>query len=233
MKLSVIIPVFNENKFIKSTVENVLDFHKEGIYVNLVIVDDCSDDGTYEILKDLEEKNSSRILLLKHDQNRGKGAAIRTALEKIDSDLVLIQDADLEYDPTDYSVLIEPFLKNDADVVYGTRFHGGRAVRVHLFWNYFANKILTLITNILTNINFSDMETGYKVFKTNVLKSIKLVENDFRFEPEVTIKLAYKKKKFFEVPISYNGRNYLEGKKIKTKDAILAVICLFRHFIFR
>lgn len=233
MKLSVIIPVFNENKFIKNTVEKVLNFHKEEISVNLIIVDDCSNDGTYEILKELENQNSSRIVLFKHDRNQGKGAAIRTALEKIDSDLVLIQDADLEYDPTDYAVLIEPFLKNDADVVYGSRFHGGKAVRIHLFWNYLANKILTLITNILTNINFSDMETGYKVFKTNVLKSIRLVENDFRFEPEVTIKLALKKKKFFEVPISYNGRNYQEGKKIKTKDAILALVCLFRHFIFR
>ena len=180
----------------------------------------------------MQKKYPDNIRILNHEKNLGKGAAIRTAIKNIESDIVLIQDADLEYDPLDYSKLINPILNSNADVVYGSRFLGGQQVRIHLFWNYVANKILTLVTNILVNMNFSDMETGYKVFKKNVLQSIEVEENSFTFEPEITIKLAKKKFVFYEVPISYYGRSYDEGKKIKTKDAFLALYCLLKYRFF-
>ena len=230
MNLNIIIPVYNEKNTIEIIVDKVLQYKE--LSSKMIIVDDGSTDGTQDILNNLKIKYPDRIKVLNHAKNLGKGAAIRTAIKNLDSDIVLIQDADLEYDPSDYSKLIKPILTNKADVVYGSRFLGGQQVRVHLFWNYLANKILTLTTNILVNMNFTDMETGYKVFKTKVLQSIEVQENSFTFEPEITIKLAKKKFIFFEVPISYYGRSYEEGKKIKLKDAFLALYCLFKYRFF-
>lgn len=230
MNLNIIIPVYNEKNTIEIIVDKVLQYKE--LSSKMIIVDDGSTDGTQDILDNLKIKHPDRIKILNHEKNLGKGAAIRTAIKNLDSDIVLIQDADLEYDPSDYSKLIKPILTNKADVVYGSRFLGGQQVRVHLFWNYLANKILTLTTNILVNMNFTDMETGYKVFKTKVLQSIEVQENSFTFEPEITIKLAKKKFIFFEVPISYYGRSYEEGKKIKLKDAFLALYCLFKYRFF-
>ena len=162
----------------------------------------------------------------------GKGGGIRTGLKHATGNIVLIQDADLEYDPSDYPQLIEPFLKTDADVVYGTRFKGGSYSRLHFFWHYVANKFLTLMTNVMTNLNMSDMETGYKVFKKEVINSITIKENSFGVEPEITMKLAKKKFVFYEVSISYKGRSYSEGKKITLKDAFIAVYCIFKYKFF-
>ena len=164
------------------------------------------------------------INVLFHNENLGKGAAIQSAIKHVSGELVLIQDADLEYDPFDYDKLLLPFFETDADVVYGSRFlGGGKYTRIHFFWHYLANKILTFICNLFINLNLTDMETGYKVFKSSAIKSISLVEKSFSFEPEVTIKLAKKKFKFYEVPITYNGRSYEEGKKIGLKDAFIAL----------
>ena len=173
-----------------------------------------------------------RIIL--HDHNQGKGAAIRTGIKNINGDILIIQDADLEYDPSDYNKLLTPFFETDADIVYGSRFlGGGKYVRIHFFWHYLANKILTFICNIFINLNLTDMETGYKVFKSSVIKNINIEEDSFSFEPEVTIKLARKKYKFYEVPITYNGRSYEEGKKIGLKDAFIAlktiIICSIKN----
>jgi glycosyltransferase involved in cell wall biosynthesis len=230
MNLDVIIPVYNEKKTIEIVVNKVLKFKE--LNTTIIIVNDGSTDETVDIIKNLKKKYPDNIKILNHDKNLGKGAAINTAIQNLESEIVLIQDADLEYDPSDYSKLLHPILNNQADVVYGSRFLGGQQVRVHLFWNYLANKLLTLTTNILVNMNFTDMETGYKVFKRSSLESIKIEENSFTVEPEITIKLAKKKFIFYEVPISYYGRSYEEGKKIKLKDAFLAFYCLFKYRFF-
>jgi len=223
-KLSIIIPCYNEKKSIEEILRRVnqsLKNYKISKY-EILIVDDFSNDGTIGILKNLE--NREKIQIHYHDTNLGKGAAIHTALKYANSDITIIQDADLEYDPFDYEKLLVPFFDANADVVYGSRFlGGGKYVRIHFFWHFLANKILTFICNLFVNLNLSDMETGYKAFKTSVLKSIELKEKTFSFEPEVTIKLAKKKYKFFEVPITYNGRSYEEGKKIGLKDAFIAL----------
>ena len=223
-KLSIVIPCYNE----KNTIENILKKVIQSLNnykilkYEIIIVDDCSNDGTIKLLKNLALDENIQIYF--HDNNLGKGAAIQTALKYITGDITLIQDADLEYDPLDYNKLLVPFLEANADIVYGSRFlGGGKYVRIHFFWHYLANKILTFICNLFINLNLTDMETGYKVFKTSVLKSISLKEKSFSFEPEVTIKLAKKKYKFFEVPVTYNGRSYEEGKKIGLKDAFIAL----------
>ena len=223
-KLSIVIPCYNE----KNTIENILKKINQSLNnykilnYEIIIVDDCSNDGTTKLLKNLTFDENRQIYF--HDNNLGKGAAIQTALKYITGDITLIQDADLEYDPLDYNKLLIPFLEANADIVYGSRFlGGGKYVRIHFFWHYLANKILTFICNLFINLNLTDMETGYKVFKTSVLKSISLKEKSFSFEPEVTIKLAKKKYKFFEVPVTYNGRSYEEGKKIGLKDAFIAL----------
>ena len=223
-KLSIVIPCYNE----KNTIENILKKVIQSLNnykilkYEIIIVDDCSNDGTIKLLKNLALDENIQIYF--HDNNLGKGAAIQTALKYITGDITLIQDADLEYDPLDYNKLLIPFLEANADIVYGSRFlGGGKYVRIHFFWHYLANKILTFICNLFINLNLTDMETGYKVFKTSVLKSINLKEKSFSFEPEVTIKLAKKKYKFFEVPVTYNGRSYEEGKKIGLKDAFIAL----------
>lgn len=223
-KLSIIIPCYNEKDTIEEILKKINQSLKnyELLKYEILIVDDFSNDGTTEILKSLT--NSEKIQIYYHDNNLGKGAAIHTALKYTTGDITIIQDADLEYDPFDYYKLLVPFFETNADIVYGSRFlGGGKYVRIHFFWHYLANKILTFLCNLFINLNLTDMETGYKVFKTAVLKSIDLKEKSFSFEPEVTIKLAKKNYKFFEVPITYNGRSYEEGKKIGLKDAFIAL----------
>ena len=233
-KLSIVIPCYNE----KNTIENILKKINQSLKnynilkFEIIIVDDYSTDGTSKLLKDLAYDDKIQIYF--HDNNLGKGAAIHTALKYITGDITLIQDADLEYDPFDYNRLLVPFFEANADIVYGSRFlGGGKYVRIHFFWHYMANKILTFICNLFINLNLTDMETGYKVFKTSVLKSINLKEKSFSFEPEVTIKLAKKKYKFFEVPITYNGRSYEEGKKIGLKDAFIALKTIIFYSFMR
>ena len=223
-KLSIIIPCFNEKNTIEDILKKIdqsLNYYKFSNF-EIIVVDDFSTDGSKEVLKKLSNKEKIQIYF--HDNNLGKGAAIHTALRYTTGDIVIIQDADLEYDPFDYNKLLVPFFETNADIVYGSRFlGGGKYVRIHFFWHYLANKILTFICNLFINLNLTDMETGYKVFKTSALKSINLKEKSFSFEPEVTIKLAKKNYKFFEVPITYNGRSYEEGKKIGLKDAFIAL----------
>ena len=223
-KLSIIIPCYNEKNTIEKILKKIdLSLINYGFQnYEILIIDDFSNDGTKEVLKNF--LNKEKIQIYFHDDNLGKGAAIHTALKHITGNITIIQDADLEYDPFDYDKLLVPFFEANADVVYGSRFMGGgKYVRIHFFWHYLANKILTFICNLFINLNLTDMETGYKVFKTSALKSINLIEKSFSFEPEVTIKLAKKKYKFFEVPVTYNGRSYEEGKKIGLKDALIAL----------
>jgi len=225
-KITIIIPCYNEER----TIENVISQVELNISQNteIIVIDDFSSDGSVEILKNIA--NSNRIKLIEKKLNEGKGSCIHTGLEQAKGDIIIIQDADLEYSPNDYRKLLIPFEQANADVVYGSRFlGGGRYVRVHFFWHYLANKILTFLCNLFTNLNMTDMETGYKVFKRSAIEQINLKEKSFGFEPEVTIKLAKKKYKFFEVPISYNGRSYEEGKKIGLKDAFIAVFCIIKY----
>ena len=226
--LTIIIPCYNE----KNTIIKLLDKIEEikNIDKEIIVVDDKSTDGSKDLIKNYEFQSKHKKIF--HDKNLGKGAAIKTALEHLTGDITIIQDADLEYDPTDYNKLLLPFFETNADVVYGSRFlGGGKYSRVHFFWHYLANKILTFICNLFTNLNLTDMETGYKVFKSQALKSISLKEQTFSFEPEITIKLAKNKCKFFEVPITYNGRSYEEGKKIGLKDAFIALKTIILYSI--
>ena len=233
-KLSILIPCYNEVSSIDLIINKVLknlEFYNFSNY-EIVIVDDFSIDGSRKKIEMFSKNEKFKIIL--HDHNQGKGAAIRTGIKNIDGDILIIQDADLEYDPSDYNKLLTPFFETDADIVYGSRFlGGGKYVRIHFFWHYLANKILTFICNIFINLNLTDMETGYKVFKSSVIKNINIEEDSFSFEPEVTIKLARKKYKFYEGPITYNGRSYEEGKKIGLKDAFIAlktiIICSIKN----
>ncbi len=214
--ISVIMPVYNEVKTISKIVRRVqsVDLKKE-----IIIVDDASTDGTREVLQELA--NEPDITVLFHQLNQGKGAALRTAFNEVKGDIVIIQDADLEYDPFEYSKLIRPIMEGKADAVYGSRFLGGPH-RVLLFWHYLGNKILTLFSNMFTNLNLTDMETCYKVFKSSLLKEFTIESNRFGVEPEITTKLARLKCRIYEVDISYSGRDYTEGKKINWKDGIAA-----------
>ncbi len=231
MKLSVLIPVYNEERTLEEVVRRVrsIELPKE-----IILVDDGSKDRSREILTQLQKEterapdplNEIRVFLQPH--NQGKGAAIKVALDHARGEVIIIQDADLEYDPHDYPALLEPIERGLADVVYGTRFAGGGAHRVLFFWHSLGNRMLTLVSNMLTNLNLSDMEVGYKMFRAEVLKSIRLESNRFGFEPEVTLKLAKKGYRFYEVPISYHGRTYQEGKKITWKDGVSALYYMFR-----
>ncbi len=230
MKVSIIIPCFNEEKTISLIIDKI--YMQEKIIKEVIIINDGSTDNTSKILMELKEKYRD-IILINHENNKGKGSALKTGFSNATGDLILIQDADLEYDPSDYSKLIVPFIKTDAQIVYGSRFMGGDYVRLHYYWHYIANKLLTTMTNIFTNLNMTDMETGYKVFKKECLKDISLAEKGFGIEPEITVKLAKKKFIFYEVPISYSGRSYEEGKKITIKDAFRALFCIVRYSIFK
>ena len=224
-KLSVVIPVYNEERYIKEVIERVKNVP---IDKEIIIVDDASTDGTREILKELEGEG---IKVFYHNKNQGKGAAIRTGFKHCQGDIVIIQDADLEYFPEEYPELIEPIEKGWADVVYGSRFLGKKH-RVLYFHHYLANRFITFISNLFSNLNLTDIEVCYKVFKREVIQSIPLKQNRFGIEPEITMKIARRKLRIFEVPISYNGRSYAEGKKIKWKDGITAIWCIIRYAFF-
>ncbi len=229
MKVSIIIPCFNEEKTLSKVVEKVMNF--KSFDKEVIIVDDCSKDNTQKIINDLVSKFDV-IKSIRHDKNYGKGEGIKSGVKVSTGDIILIQDADLEYNPEEFDILLKPFLETNADVVYGSRFLGGEYVKLSFFWHYVANKILTLFCNIFTNLNMTDMETGYKLFKSEAIKSIKLKEQSFGIEPEITIKLAKKGYIFYEVPISYRGRSYDEGKKIGLKDAFVAVFCIIKYRFF-
>ena len=231
LKLNVIIPCYNEKNTIEIIIDKVLKVNIEPHKKKIIIIDDHSNDGSRDILKKYENKNDMEILY--HEKNYGKGKAIRSGLAKVEEGLVLIQDADLEYNPRDYKKLLKPFEEAKADVVYGSRFLGGQEYsRIHYFWHFIANKILTFFCNFFTNLNMTDMETGYKVFKKENIDKIDLLEDSFGIEPELTIKLAKQKLRFFEVPISYNGRSYAEGKKIGLSDAFKAIYCIVKYKLF-
>ena len=223
MKLSLIIPVYNEN----STIEEILRRVKaEEIATEILVIDDGSIDGTRDILGNLDQDSQVRVIL--HDRNRGKGAAVRTGFQNATGEVFLIQDADLEYDPRDYPALIQPIEEGIADVVYGSRFLGGPR-RTVMFWHMVANKLLTFMTNLLYNTILSDMETGYKVFKREIVDGMQIHANSFDFEPEFTAKILKKKVRVYEVPISFNPRDYDEGKKIGMRDAFQAVWTLLKY----
>jgi len=228
MLISVIIPVYNEQDTLEEIIKKIKDVKIEK---EIIIVDDYSTDSTKEILKKYEKDKSLKIVL--HEKNQGKGASIRTGISHVSGDIVIIQDADLEYDPNDYPNLLAPILEGKADVVYGSRFMGGCPHRVHLFWHYLGNKFLTLVSNFFTNLNLTDMETCYKVFKTEIIKSIDLQQNRFGIEPEVTAKVSRMKCRVYETGISYYGRNYDEGKKITWKDGVQAIYCIVRYGLFK
>jgi glycosyltransferase involved in cell wall biosynthesis len=225
LKISVVVPVYNEKNTIREIVKTIQQVSLEK---EIIIVDDCSTDGTREILKGMAGNN---LKILFHDKNQGKGAALKTGFQEVTGDIVIIQDADLEYNPQEYQILIQPILEGKADAVYGSRFLGGPH-RVLFFWHYVGNKLLTTLSNMFTNVNLTDMETCYKAFKASLLKKMEIKSKRFGFEPEITAKLAKLKCRIYEVPISYSGRDYSEGKKINWKDGIAAFFWIIRYNIF-
>ena len=228
-RLSVIIPAYNERATIQNLLQKVVAAPLPvGVALEIVVVDDGSKDGTRELLREIAAKGDPEILLIEQPENRGKGAAIRTGFAAATGDVMLIQDADLEYDPRDYPVLLQPILDDEADVVYGSRFLGGPH-RVLFYWHSVGNKFLTMLSNMMTDLNLSDMETCYKVFRREVLDGLVLRSNRFGIEPELTAKVAKRGARVFEVPISYRGRTYAEGKKIGWKDGFSAIWSILRY----
>jgi glycosyltransferase involved in cell wall biosynthesis len=224
MTVTVVIPAYNEVNTILVLLEHV---RAVGVATEIVIVEDCSTDGTRELLRNLPSTPDLRIVF--HDRNRGKGAALRTGFAVATGDVVIVQDADLEYDPREYRKLLQPIVEDKADVVYGSRFSGGESHRVLYFWHYLGNRMLTLMSNAFTNLNLSDMETCYKVFRREILAKIEIEEERFGFEPEITGKVAALRCRIYEVGISYSGRTYEEGKKITWKDGVRAVWCIVKY----
>jgi glycosyltransferase involved in cell wall biosynthesis len=229
MKLSVIIPIYNEFK----TLEEILKRIKNQTHIQkeIILIDDFSTDGSRELIKNKLKSKVQKIIL--NEKNYGKGYSVRQGIEIAEGDIILIQDADLEYSPTDYDKLVNPILNNDADIVYGSRFIGSDEKRVLFFWHTLGNKFLTLLSNVFTNLNLTDMENCYKVFRSNIIKNIELKENRFGFEPEITAKIAKKDFRIYEVGVKYYGRKYKDGKKITWKDGFSAIRCIILYSLFK
>jgi dolichol-phosphate mannosyltransferase len=232
VKLSILIPVYNEEATLETIVERVLDVEYEVEEIELVIVDDCSTDASFDVAHKISE-NLPNLVVSKHEENQGKGAAIRTAMKISTGDVVIVQDADLEYDPRDIPSLISLIQQDIADVVYGSRFSSSGPHRVLYFWHQIGNNFLTLFSNIMTNINLTDMEVCYKALRRAVVNTIDVEENRFGFEPEITAKIAKGKWRIYEMPISYFGRTYEEGKKIGWRDGMRAIVCIMKYNLFR
>ncbi|HZM04711.1 MAG TPA: glycosyltransferase family 2 protein [Candidatus Saccharimonadales bacterium] len=227
--LAVVVPVFNEEKTIANVIQTVA---VQPLVREIIIVDDASGDNTWQALQSVAASDS-RVRLFRHDVNQGKGAALRTGFSKVTAPLVVVQDADLEYDPCEYGLLCKPILQNKADVVFGSRFLGGGAHRVLYYWHSFGNKLLTTLSNMATNLNLTDMESGYKVFRREVIQQVSIEENRFGFEPEIVAKVSKMNIRIYEVSISYNGRTYAEGKKIGWRDGVSALRCVFKYNFLR
>jgi len=227
--LGIVMPVYNEERTLHVIVQKVLARPE---VQELVIIDDCSSDDTWSVMENLAQ-DDKRIRIFRHDKNQGKGAALRTGFSKMKAEWVLIQDADLEYDPEEYPILLQPVLERDADVVFGSRFRGGHQHRVLYYWHSLGNRFLTTLSNMFTNLNLTDMETCYKLFKREFIQKIDIKENRFGFEPEITAKVAAMNLVIYEVAISYYGRTYDEGKKIGWKDGIRAIWCIVKYGFFK
>ena len=223
--ISVLVPCFNESNTILEIL-NKIHSQKKKLDLQIIVSDDGSNDGTYELLLKNEHLYD---VIIRSDVNEGKGAALKKTIEKIEGKITIIQDADLEYDPDEYEKLIHPILNLDGDIVYGNRFNNNKYERVHMFSHKLANSLITFLVNLFTNVNFKDVECGFKVFKSNIFKNLNLYEKSFGFEIEVTKKICKQGNKIFQVPVSYNGRSYKDGKKIKLKDAFRAIYCIFRY----
>ncbi len=230
MKLSIVVPVYNEKDTIESILSRIMSASVYNMAKEIIVVDDFSTDGTRDILK---KYNDTEVKIFYHDKNKGKGAALKTGFNKVTGDFVIVQDADLEYDPKDYEKLLKPLIDGKADVVYGSRFMGGEPHRVIYFWHYLGNKFLTMFSNMFTNLNLTDMETCYKLFRKEVLDKITIEEGRFGFEPEITAKVSMLDVRIYEVGISYSGRSYSEGKKIGFKDGFRTLYVIVKYGLFK
>ncbi len=228
MKLSVIIPCYNEVETLETVIKAVRQSPVQNI--EIVVIDDYSTDGTRELLQSSLSNSVDQVLF--HNRNQGKGAALRTGFSAATGEIIIVQDADLEYDPQEFPLVIDPILEGKADVVYGSRFMGGKPHRVVYYWHMLGNRFLTMLSNMMTNINLTDMETCYKAFRREVIQSVKIEENRFGFEPEITAKIAKLQCRIYEVGISYYGRTYAEGKKIGWRDGVRAIFCIFKYSLF-